>query len=53
MKKEEKNQPQMAKVTYLYVMGKKYEMPERINLMGGFEYEGYLLKRGISSSGGT
>lgn len=46
MKKEEKTQPQKAKMISLYIMGKKYEVPEGSTIMGALEYAGYQLKRG-------
>jgi len=46
MKKEEKNQPQKTKMISLYIMGKKYEVPEGSTIMGALEYAGYQLKRG-------
>lgn len=46
MKKEEKTQPQKAKTISLYIMGKKYEVPEGSTIMGALEYAGYQLKRG-------
>ncbi len=46
MKKEEKTQSQKAKMISLYIMGKKYEVPEGSTIMGALEYAGYQLKRG-------
>lgn len=46
MKKEEKTQPQKVKMISLYIMGKKYEVPEGSTIMGALEYAGYQLKRG-------
>ena len=46
IKKEEKTQPQKAKMISLYIMGKKYEVPEGSTIMGALEYAGYQLKRG-------
>lgn len=46
MKKEEKTQSQKAKMISLYIMGKKYEVPEESTIMGALEYVGYQLKRG-------
>jgi len=46
MKKEEKTRPQKAKMISLYIMGKKYEVPEGSTIMGALEYAGYQLKRG-------
>jgi len=46
MKKEEKTQPQKAKMISLYIMGKEYEVPEGSTIMGALEYAGYQLKRG-------
>jgi len=46
MKKEEKTQPQKAKMISLYIMGKRYEVPEGSTIMGALEYAGYQLKRG-------
>ena len=43
---EEKTQPQKAKMISLYIMGKKYEVPEGSTIMGALEYAGYQLKRG-------
>jgi formate hydrogenlyase subunit 6/NADH:ubiquinone oxidoreductase subunit I len=46
MKKEEKTQPPKVKMISLYIMGKKYEVPEGSTIMGALEYAGYQLKRG-------
>jgi succinate dehydrogenase/fumarate reductase-like Fe-S protein len=46
MKKEEKTQSQKAKMISLYIMGKRYEVPEGSTIMGALEYAGYQLKRG-------
>ena len=46
MEKEEKNQSQKVKMISLYIMGKKYEVPEGSTIMGALEYAGYQLKRG-------
>jgi succinate dehydrogenase/fumarate reductase-like Fe-S protein len=46
MKKEEKTPSQKAKMISLYIMGKKYEVPEGSTIMGALEYAGYQLKRG-------
>jgi len=46
MKKEEKTPSQKAKMISLYIMGKRYEVPEGSTIMGALEYAGYQLKRG-------
>jgi succinate dehydrogenase/fumarate reductase-like Fe-S protein len=43
---EEKTPSQKAKMISLYIMGKKYEVPEGSTIMGALEYAGYQLKRG-------
>ena len=46
MKKEEKTPSLKAKMISLYIMGKKYVVPEGSTIMGALEYAGYQLKRG-------
>jgi len=46
VEKEEKAQPQKAKIIPVYIMGKRYEVPEGLTIMGAMEYAGYQLKRG-------
>lgn len=43
---EEKTPSQKVKMISLYIMGKKYEVPEGSTIMGALEYAGYQLKRG-------
>jgi len=43
---EEKTPSPKAKMISLYIMGKKYEVPEGSTIMGALEYAGYQLKRG-------
>lgn len=46
MKKEKQTQPEKAKMIPIYIMGKRYEVPEGSTIMGAMEYAGYQLKRG-------
>jgi len=43
---EEKTPSPKAKMISLYIMGKRYEVPEGSTIMGALEYAGYQLKRG-------
>ncbi len=49
MKKEEKTQPQKAKMISIYIMGKKYEVHEGSTIIGALENAGYDLRRGSGS----
>jgi len=40
VEKEEKAQPQKAKIIPVYIMGKRYEVPEGLTIMGAMEYAG-------------
>ncbi len=42
----------MEKQVTIYVMGKKYEVPEGLTIMKALEYAGYLLLRGVGCRGG-
>ena len=46
MEKEKETQSQEAKLIPVYIMGKRYEVPEGLTIMGAMEYAGYQLKRG-------
>jgi formate hydrogenlyase subunit 6/NADH:ubiquinone oxidoreductase subunit I len=49
--KEEKKTP--AKLIPIYIMGKRYEVPEGLTIMKAMEYAGYILIRGCGCRGGT
>ncbi len=49
--KEEKKTA--AKLIPIYVMGKRYEVPEGVTIMKAMEYAGYILIRGCGCRGGT
>lgn len=41
-----------AKMVNIYIMGKKYEVPENLTIMKALEYAGYQLVRGVGCRGG-
>ncbi len=49
--REEKRTP--ARVIPIYIMGKRYEVPEGLTIMKAMEYAGYVLIRGCGCRGGT
>lgn len=49
--KEDKKTP--AKLIPIYIMGKRYEVPEGLTIMKAMEYAGYILIRGCGCRGGT
>jgi len=49
--REEKKTP--AKLISIYIMGKRYEVPEGLTIMKAMEYAGYILIRGCGCRGGT
>jgi formate hydrogenlyase subunit 6/NADH:ubiquinone oxidoreductase subunit I len=49
--KEEKKTA--AKLIPIYIMGKRYEVPEGLTIMKAMEYAGYVLIRGCGCRGGT
>jgi formate hydrogenlyase subunit 6/NADH:ubiquinone oxidoreductase subunit I len=42
-----------AKLIPIYIMGKRYEVPEGLTIMKAMEYAGYILIRGCGCRGGT
>jgi formate hydrogenlyase subunit 6/NADH:ubiquinone oxidoreductase subunit I len=42
-----------AKLIPIYIMGKRYEVPEGLTIMKAMEYAGYVLIRGCGCRGGT
>jgi succinate dehydrogenase/fumarate reductase-like Fe-S protein len=42
-----------AKLIPVYIMGKRYEVPEGLTIMKAMEYAGYILIRGCGCRGGT
>ena len=36
----------MNEMVNIFLMGKKYEVPSNLTIMGAMEYAGYQLKRG-------
>jgi formate hydrogenlyase subunit 6/NADH:ubiquinone oxidoreductase subunit I len=49
--KEEKKTA--ARLIPIYIMGKRYEVPEGLTIMKAMEYAGYILIRGCGCRGGT
>ena len=49
--KEEKKTP--ASLVPIYIMGKRYEVPEGLTIMKAMEHAGYILIRGCGCRGGT
>jgi len=49
---EESKVPEV-KLIPVYVMGKRYEVPEGLTLMKAMEYAGYKFIRGCGCRGGT
>ncbi len=49
--KEEKKAS--TKLVPIYIMGKRYEVPEGLTIMKAMEYAGYVLIRGCGCRGGT
>jgi len=49
---KEKGQ-QGVRLTPIYIMGKRYEVPEGLTIMKAMEYAGYILVRGCGCRGGT
>ncbi|MDH4067880.1 MAG: hypothetical protein OEU97_02990, partial [Dehalococcoidia bacterium] len=49
VKKEKKT---AAKLIPIYIMGKRYEVPEGLTIMKAMEYAGYILIRGCGCRGG-
>ena len=45
--------PEGAKTIPVYVMGKKYEVPETLTIMKAMEYAGYQFIRGCGCRGGV
>jgi len=43
----------VIKLIPIYVMGKKYEVPQGLTIMKALEYSGYTLKRGCGCRGGV
>jgi formate hydrogenlyase subunit 6/NADH:ubiquinone oxidoreductase subunit I len=49
-----KEEKQIAsKLIPIYIMGKRYEVPEGLTIMRAMEYAGYILIRGCGCRGGT
>jgi len=46
MEKEKEAQSQETELIPVYIMGKRYEVPKGLTIMGAMEYAGYQLKRG-------
>jgi len=42
-----------SKLIPIYIMGKRYEVPEGLTIMQAMEYSGYILIRGCGCRGGT
>src|SRR4030042_4812102 len=42
-----------ARLIPIYIMGKRYEVPEGLTIMKAMEYAGYILIRGCGCRGGT
>jgi formate hydrogenlyase subunit 6/NADH:ubiquinone oxidoreductase subunit I len=42
-----------TKLIPIYIMGKRYEVPEGLTIMRAMEYAGYILVRGCGCRGGT
>jgi formate hydrogenlyase subunit 6/NADH:ubiquinone oxidoreductase subunit I len=42
-----------ARLIPIYIMGKRYEVPEGLTIMKAMEYAGYMLIRGCGCRGGT
>jgi heterodisulfide reductase subunit C len=42
----------MEKMVHVYLMGKLYEVPEALTIMGAMEYAGYQLVRGVGCRNG-
>src|SRR5512136_3326785 len=42
-----------TKLVPIYIMGKRYEVPEGLTIMKAMEYAGYVLIRGCGCRGGT
>src|SRR4030042_4672467 len=43
----------VAGLNTIYIMGKRYEVPEGLTIMKAMEYAGYILIRGCGCRGGT
>ena len=41
-----------AKLIPIYIMGKRYEVPDGLTIMKAMEYAGYILIRGCGCRGG-
>jgi ferredoxin len=50
---EEKKAASEAKLVPIYIMGKRYEVPEGLTIMKAVEYAGYKFIRGCGCRGGT
>jgi formate hydrogenlyase subunit 6/NADH:ubiquinone oxidoreductase subunit I len=49
---KEKEQTAVERIP-IYIMGKRYEVPEGVTIMKAIEYAGYILIRGCGCRGGT